>query len=251
MQAKVQKLCKDWSIPPKANQSNRKWADVMADMKTKMFENASTYFRERSAGVIDLTSGPPAKRQRLLLERGMLECRVSASIAISSSWADAGAGRLPWQTIMQRVHQELRRMVWTGPLELHVESMDPLFKKRSLLRIVPCTAKTLKKKLLRGEYVSACGALRPSSGIYLDFGFVSYVASLRVLKQVAQVLPPLSSFNNKSYPSLAALQQWFEPIAQQLPMPFGLLQARRRKEKCLELMHVYHGALSPSSSSRT
>ena len=56
-------------------------------------------------------------------------------------WEDAGAGRLAWQTIMQRVHQELRRMVWKGPLELHVESMDPLFKKLSLLRIVPCAKK--------------------------------------------------------------------------------------------------------------
>ena len=89
--------------------------------------------------------------------------------------------------------------------------------------------KTLGKKLLRDEYVSACGALQPSNRILLDFGFVSYVASLRVLKQVAQVLPPLSSFNNKSYPSLAALQHWFEPIAQQLPMPFGLLQAMEKQ----------------------
>ena len=48
MQAKVQKLCKDWSIQPKANQSNQQWADVMADMnKPKcsrmlqhIFENA-------------------------------------------------------------------------------------------------------------------------------------------------------------------------------------------------------------------
>jgi len=65
----------------------------------------------------------------------------------------------------------------------------------------------------------------------LDFGFVSYVASLRVLKKVAQVLPPLSSFNSSAYPRLADLQQWSVPIAQRLPMPFGLLQAMEKKGK--------------------
>jgi len=94
-----------------------------------------------STGVIDLTSGPPAKRQRLLVERGLLGWSVSASIATSSSWAGAGAAGLAWQTIMQRVLRELRMMVGTGTLELHVESMDPLFKKLDLLQIVPCTKK--------------------------------------------------------------------------------------------------------------
>ena len=71
MRSEVQKLCQDWGIPQKANQKKRKMADVMADMKAKVLEDASKLVRERSTGVIDLTSGPPAKRQRLLLERGL------------------------------------------------------------------------------------------------------------------------------------------------------------------------------------
>ena len=70
-QAKVQKLCPDWGISVRANKNKRKLPDVMAEMKTKVLENASKLLRERSTRVIDLTSGPRAKRQRLLLERGL------------------------------------------------------------------------------------------------------------------------------------------------------------------------------------
>ena len=109
MQAEVQELCQDWDIPQKANHKKRQLADVLADMKAKVLENASQLARvprsqaraltaqgvliapgeggtdlalefalatsEVDAGnatrVIDLTSGPRAKRQRLLLERGL------------------------------------------------------------------------------------------------------------------------------------------------------------------------------------
>ena len=60
---------------------------------------------------------------------------------------------------MQRVFGELRMMVGTGTLELHVESMRLFFEKLNLLQIVPCTKSTLKRTLLRDECVSACGTL--------------------------------------------------------------------------------------------
>ena len=70
-QAKVQKLCQDWGISQKVNQQKRTLPDVLAEMTAKVLENASKLLRERSTRVIDLTSGPRAKRQRLLLERGL------------------------------------------------------------------------------------------------------------------------------------------------------------------------------------
>ena len=108
-QAKVQKLCQDWGISQKVNQQKRTLPDVLAEMTAKVLENASQLARVvrsqalaltaqgvfnapgeggtdlalefalatsvedagNSTRVIDLTSGPRAKRQRLLLERGL------------------------------------------------------------------------------------------------------------------------------------------------------------------------------------
>jgi hypothetical protein len=170
----------------KGEPEKRKFSDVMAEMKAKVLENSSKLARAlteggtdsalefalatpsgieeplagmhpsemdagNSTGVIDLTSGPPGKRKRLLVERGLLGWPVSASIATSSSWAGAGAGGLAWQTIMQRVLRELRMMVGTGTLERHVVSMDPLFKNLDLLQIVPCTTRILRKQCIAGR----------------------------------------------------------------------------------------------------